>query len=278
VIGKELEPELMNIKRGRAQIFRAISNLISNARDAMQDIGNLQIETRNFYVDQVKHRFGHVPRGEYVRLAIADSGSGIDPEVLPKIFDPFFTTKATDKRRGTGLGLSVVHAVIEDHQGYMDIETKLGQGTTVYLYFPITREKSDSIKLDAIVGGDEKILIVDDDRVQREVTSKLLTKLGYTTQTVTSGEEACRLLSKEQFDLLILDMVMPDGIDGAETFKRILKKVPEQKAIIVSGYAESDRVALAQKLGAGPFIRKPLTLRSIARAVRMELDRKLEKA
>lgn len=274
VMEKSLADDLMNIKGGRAQIFRAVANLLSNARDAMQDIGRLAIETKNYYVDQLRHSYGQVPRGEYVRLSIADSGTGIDPQDMPRIFDPFFTTKVTDKRRGTGLGLSVVHAVIEDHGGYIDLESKPGVGTTVYLYFPITREPNRQVADNSISGGSESILIVDDDHIQREVTSKLLSKLGYTVASATSGEQACEMLRKRNFDLLVLDMVMPGGIDGAQTYEQALKISPGQKAIIVSGYAESTQVSESQRMGAGAFIRKPLTLKSIAQAVRKELDRK----
>jgi len=189
------------------------------------------------------------------------------------MFDPFYSTKTADKRRGSGLGLSVVHAVMEDHGGYIDIQTKPGQGTSFYLYFPITRELVETPTSDNIIGGTENILVVDDDALQREVALNLLIKLGYKAIAVESGEKAIEYLKENSLDLIILDMIMPDGIDGVETYKRALEINPEQKAIIVSGYAETEQVNLAMKLGADSFIRKPLTLKAVARAVRQELEK-----
>jgi len=274
VIETDLDPGLMNVKGGSSQISRVISNLINNARDAVRDVGSIMIRTENHYADRPTGRYGNIPRGEYAKMSISDTGSGIAAEILPKIFDPFFTTKTTDRRRGSGLGLSVVDAVIKDHDGYIDIESTPGTGTTFNIYLPITRETIETPEPDEeIRGGNETILVIDDDSTQREVTINLLEKLGYLATAVESGEQACAYLKGQPADLLILDMVMPESIDGAETFRRILEISPEQKAIIVSGYAESDRVELATRLGAGAFLRKPLTLKSIASAVRKELDR-----
>lgn len=273
VIEKNLAAELMSVKGGSSQILRAVANLISNARDAMEDMGHLTVKTQNTYVDKRTGKFGHIPRGEYVLVTIADTGCGIDPEIILKIFDPFFTTKAATLRKGSGLGLSVVHAVMLDHNGFIDMESVLGEGTTVYLYFPITRDSARAITETEIRGGTEKILVIDDDNMQREVVRRLLGKLGYDIYTVESGEKALQVIKDNSFDLIILDMIMPGGIDGAETYKRILEKRPGQPAIVVSGYAESEKVEEARKLGAQAFIRKPLTLKSIAAEVRKELDR-----
>jgi two-component system cell cycle sensor histidine kinase/response regulator CckA len=273
IIEKDLAGNLMNIKGGASQILRAVTNLILNARDAMQDIGRMTIKTENAYVDERNGRFGQILRGEYVRLTISDTGCGIPEDILTRIFDPFFTTKSPNHKRGSGLGLSVVHAVMEDHQGYIDIESVIGEGTSVYLYFPITREKRENQYYNTVRGGSEKILVVDDDRVQLEVMQRLLEKLGYKVTTVESGEMALEVTNNVKFDLVVLDMVMPGGMDGAETYRRLLEKYPEQKAIIVSGYAESERVADALEMGAGIFLKKPLTLNTISMEVRGELDR-----
>jgi two-component system cell cycle sensor histidine kinase/response regulator CckA len=276
IIEKELEEDLMNIRGGGSQIFRAVSNLISNAREAMQDIGQLTVRTENSYVDVSSGRFADVQKGEYVRLTISDTGIGIAPDILPRIFDPFFTTKTSGRKRGSGLGLSVVHAVIEDHDGCIDYESVPGVGTSFYLYFPTTRENTGTNRQNEIVGGKERILVVDDDKVQREVNSRLLDRLGYDVNVVKSGEEALDILREHPQDLLILDMIMPDGIDGTETLRRALEINPSQKAIIVSGFAENQRVQEALLLGASEFIRKPLTFKTIAQAVRRVLDPKTE--
>lgn len=273
IIELDLNKDLMNIMGGPLQIFRVISNLLTNAREAMHDIGQLIIKTENYYVDKMVGKFVPIPKGEYVKLIITDNGCGIPEDVMPKIFDPFFTTKTTDKVRGSGLGLSVVHAVVEDHNGYIDVDTTISKGTTFYLYFPITREAIEKIEDDRIIGGTENVLVVDDDPIQREVALKLLAKLGYKAHAVDSGEKALDFIKENPQDLILLDMIMPEGIDGAEAYKRALEINPNQKAIIVSGYTETDRVKEAQNLGAGSFVRKPLTLKTIAHVVRKELDR-----
>ena len=274
VVETNLDKNLLNIKGGASQIYRVVANIITNACDATQNIGQLAIKTENYYADMNSVQFGRVPKGEYVKLTISDTGCGIPENIKPRIFDPFFTTKTTDKRRGSGLGLSVAHAVVEDHNGYIDLESTVGKGTAFYIYFPITREAIETDITDEIVGGSESILVVDDDQVQQDVTVKLLLKLGYRANAVSSGEKAIEFIKENPQDLLILDMIMPEGIDGAETYRKALKISPSQKAIIVSGFAESERAEMALKLGAATFIRKPLTLKTIASAVRKELDRK----
>lgn len=270
----DLPENLFNIRGGSAQLHRVISNLLNNARDAMRDIGQITIKTENYYVDDVSITYERVPKGEYVKLTIADTGCGISDNIIQKIFDPFFTTKTTDKKRGSGLGMSVVDAVIKDHNGYIDLSTKVGQGTSFYIYFPITRAAIDNHDSEIIAGGNEKILIVDDDDLQRKVSKQLLAKLGYEVTTVESGEKAVELVRDNPQDLLVLDMIMPPGIDGTETYRRVSQINPSQKAIIVSGFSESNRVFEAHKLGVGAFVRKPLTQKALAAAVRTELDRK----
>jgi len=275
VLETDLADGLMNVKGGPAQLFRAVSNLISNALEAMQEVGRLTLTTENYYVDEMAGKYGRVPKGEYVKLTVADTGSGIPHVVINKIFEPFFTTKTTDRRRGSGLGLSVVHSVVEDHHGFVDYETELGRGTSFFVYFPVSREENagSEPETEHIIGGTETVLVVDDDWVQRDVTITLLEKLGYQATAVESGEDALHRLKESDVDLVILDMIMPGGIDGTETYRRILETKPDQRALIVSGYAESERVQEALRLGSGGFVRKPLTLKSIAGAVRRELDR-----
>jgi CheY-like chemotaxis protein len=273
-VEKELDSKLMNIKGGKSQITRVISNLTSNALDSMQEIGCLTIKTENYYAEDISKKYGKVPRGEYVKLTISDTGCGIAADIINNIFDPFFSTKTADKKRGSGLGLSVVHAVIQDHNGFIDLKSEVGKGTSFYIYLPITRETKELDRDDDIPGGSESVLVVDDDEIQRDVTLRLLEKLGYKVTVSPSGEDALRLLGEHSFDLLALDLVMPPGIDGAETFRRALQINPSQKAIIVSGYSDRVRAEVALKLGAGAYVRKPLTLKSLATAVREVLDRK----
>ncbi len=271
-ISLDLEKNLFFIKGGSSQIYRVISNLVSNAIDAIQDVGRIEIRTENYYSDSMSGNFTRIPKGEFVKLTISDNGSGISVDNMARIFEPFFTTKAAEGKRGSGLGLSVVYSVIEDHGGYMDFKSELGIGTTFYIYFPITRESIPVRSAEKITGGKEKILVVDDDITQLDVTGLLLKKLGYKVKTAESGERAVEMLKNAKFDLLILDMIMPGGMDGTETYRQSLDLNPQQKAVVVSGYAESARVEEAVKLGASSFLRKPLTMKSIAHAVRKALD------
>jgi two-component system cell cycle sensor histidine kinase/response regulator CckA len=276
VIETELAADLMNVKGGAAQLYRAIMNILVNARDALQDIGKISIKTENYYVEDTTVIYGRVPQGEYAKVTITDTGCGIPDEIVQKIFDPFFTTKPADKKRGSGLGLSVVDAVVKDHDGYLDLSTALGVGTSFYLYFPITRAFSKEIFQDEIVRGTETILVVDDDEIQRDVSAGLLTTPGYKVTVCESGKRAVEMLKNSPYDLLILDMVMPNGIDGAETYRQALQIRSDQRAIILSGFSESDRVTEAQRLGVGVFVKKPTNRKAIAQAVRHELDRTVE--
>lgn len=159
-------------------------------------------------------------------------------------------------------------SVVKDHNGYVDVKSNVGEGTEFFLYFPISREDNIDEKLIEIIGGNEKILVVDDDLMVLEVTQKILEILGYHVKTVETGETALEMLQKESFDLLILDMIIPGSIDGTETFKRVLEINPTQQAIIVSGYAESTRVQEAMRLGVKSFIKKPFTKEIISHAIR----------
>jgi len=272
IIKTELAENLMSIRGGTAQISRALLNMINNARDAMQNIGWLTIRTENYYADDFIGAFGQIPQGEYVRLTVEDTGCGIDDNVLPEIFEPFFTTKSADQKRGSGLGLSVVHAVIKDHSGYIDVVTTVGEGSRFMVYIPITRDKYEAADNISQYGYGETILIVDDDEVQRQVTLHMLKKLNYKAFVADSGEAALEMVQRTSFDLVILDMVMPAGMDGTETYRKILAINPDQRALIVSGYAETQRVELAMSLGAAAFLRKPLTFRSLASTIRKALS------
>ncbi len=179
-------------------------------------------------------------------------------------------------RSGTGLGLAVVWNVIQDHKGYLDV-TSNKNGTTFELFFPITREELTgmdlSIPLKDLKGDGEKILVIDDVESQRDVSCKILETLGYKTKAVSSGEEAVEYLKENPVDLMLLDMIMDPGINGRETYERIIKIHPNQKAIIVSGFAETDDVKETQKLGAGKFVKKPLTIERIDLAVKEEMQK-----
>jgi len=164
-------------------------------------------------------------------------------------------------RSGTGLGMAVAWGTIRDHNGYIDVKSTEGVGTTFSLYFPVTRKKTVIKKgftpVEEYMGKKETVLVFDDVKEQRDIAANILGKLNYTVTTVSSGEDAIEYMKNNSADLLILDMIMKPGIDGLETYKRIIKLHPNQKAIIASGYSETDRVKEAKRLGAGEYIKNP---------------------
>lgn len=276
VIDSDLAEDLWNVKVGSAQIHRVITNLICNAQDAVGSNGQIGVRSENFRAVEVTGTYTRIPAGDYVKLTVSDNGCGISEDIIDKIFDPFFTSKDTDKKRGSGLGLSVVDSVIKDHQGFVDLQTVEGEGTSFFIYFPVTTETLLDDKSVQPQRGSGSVLVVDDEPLQRNVCCNLLKRLGYQVDSVESGEKAVELLKQTPRELVVLDMIMPPGIDGAETYRQIAEVHPAQKAIIVSGYSESDRVALALKLGAGEFVKKPFTINQIAAAAKRELSRVVE--
>ncbi|KKK97327.1 hypothetical protein LCGC14_2653860, partial [marine sediment metagenome] len=233
------------------------------------------ISTMNRYLDEPLKGYEDVRRGEYTVLTVSDDGSGISANDLERIFEPFYTKKVMG-RSGTGLGLPVVWNTVQDHGGYINVKTSK-KGTAFELYFPATRDEvadeRDAVSVNDYLGNGEKILVVDDEERQREIACEILTKLGYTAKAVSSGEEAVEYLKEQSVDLLVLDMIMPKGINGRKTYERIIKIHPGQKAIIASGFSETADVKKAQRLGAGKYIKKPYTMEKIGFAVKEELEK-----
>ncbi len=272
----ELERELLNILGYPAHLSKTVMNLVSNATEAMPYGGEIFISTENRYIDSPIRGYDHIEEGDYVILTVSDPGVGISKKDRERIFEPFYTKKVMG-RSGTGLGMAVVWGTVKDHKGYIDVKSTEGKGTTFTLYFPVTRKElakdKSLLSIEEYMGKGESILVVDDVEEQREIASSILSKLGYTVASVSSGEEAVDYLKDNSADLLVLDMIMEPGIDGFDTYKRILEFLPKQKAIIVSGFSETDRVKEAQRLGAGAYVKNPYLLEKIGMAVRDELDR-----
>ncbi|MBN2298739.1 MAG: PAS domain S-box protein, partial [Deltaproteobacteria bacterium] len=276
-IETDLEENLLNIMGSPVHLLKTIMNLVSNAAEAMPDGGNILISTKSRYIDMPITGYDYVKEGDYIVLTVSDSGVGISPEDMHRIFEPFYTRKVMGKS-GTGLGMAVVWGTVKDHRGYIDVQSHVGKGTAFTLYFPVTMkalmEKEEALPPEDYMGKGESILVVDDVEEQREIASGILRKLDYSVESVASGEEAVEYLKDNSVDLLVLDMIMDPGIDGLETYKRILEVRPGQKAIIASGFSETDHVKEAQRLGAGQYIKKPYTLEKIGIAVREEFEKK----
>ncbi len=272
----ELDEALLRIFGSQAHVAKTIMNLVSNAAEAMTSGGEVVVRTENRYQDRPVAGYDEVEEGDYAVLTVSDEGEGIEENDRKRIFEPFYTKKVMG-RSGTGLGLAVVWGTMKDHDGYIDVRSEPGKGTTFTLYFPATRsevEYEGEISVDRYMGKGERILVVDDIRAQCDLASSIMQKLNYVVHGVTSGEEAAAYLRENEVDLVILDMIMEPGIDGFETYRRISEIRPKQKAVIVSGYAETERVKAAQSLGAGSFVRKPYIKERIGMAVRRELDKK----
>lgn len=274
VFETNLNPRLFNMLGSKVHIRKSIVNLISNASEAIKESGNVTISTFNRYIDRPLKGYDEVNIGEYTVFSVSDNGSGISSGDLERIFEPFYSKKMLG-RSGTGLGLAVVWNVMQEHEGYIDVNSD-SNGSTFDLYFSATRdeitERDSSIPVQEYEGAGELILVVDDVDSQREIACTLLDILGYKVQAVSSGEEALEYLTDHTVDLLLLDMIMDPGINGRETYERIIKIHPRQKAVIVSGFAETDEVKEAQRLGAGHFIKKPFTLEKIGLAIKSELN------
>ena len=271
----ELNPDLLNTSGSPTHIKKILMNLVTNASEAIEGNGTVTISTTSQYLDEPLKGYEDVHIGEYVVLTISDDGSGISPGDLERIFEPFYTKKMMG-RSGTGLGLAVVWNTVQDHNGYINVKSS-EKGTEFELYFPVTREEvaaeAEEVPLDDYLGHGEKILVVDDEERQREIAGGILTRLGYNSETVSSGEEAIEYVKKHPVDLIVLDMVMPKGINGRKTYEEIIKIRPGQKAIIASGYAKTKEVDKAQEFGAGKYIKKPYTLPKVGLAIKEELEK-----
>lgn len=266
-----LETDLFNISGSPVHLSKTIMNLVSNAAEAMPDGGKMIISTKNCYVDTPINAYESIEEGDYVTFTISDTGTGIPFVEIDKIFEPFYTKKIMG-RSGTGLGMAVVWGTVKDHDGFIDVQSTPGKGTTFTLYFPLTREKLDTnkstLKIEDYKGNGESILVVDDIQEQREIASGMLKKMGYNVSLAASGEEAVTYMKQKRADLLVLDMIMNPGMDGLETYEKILELHPGQKAVIASGYSETNRVKQAQKIGARAYIRKPYSLEKIGMAIK----------
>ena len=254
-------------------LVKMLSNLVNTAYESMEGTGELTIETSRGHLDALRSGYDNIEPGEYIQLTIRDTGDGISPDDLPSIFEPYFSRQKLG-HSGTGLGLAVVYGVIRDHGGYYDVFSAVGRGTEFVIYLPaIVRPVEDRPVSESMAGGTETVMIVDDSDDQRELGVELLTSLGYTVVTACNGHVAVELLRKQPVDLVLLDMIMEEDFDGLDTYRTMLTIAPGQRAIIVSGYASTERVQEARDLGAGAYVRKPYLLNTLAETVRHELDR-----
>ncbi len=275
LIDFHLSPHLSNTLVSPIHITKVLINLIRNGAEAINNGGHIYLSTRKEILTEPKNGYDTIPPGKYAVLSVRDTGSGIVTSALPHIFEPFFSRKKLGKS-GSGLGLTVILHTVRDHQGFIDVKSD-SNGTLFELFFPAneeeTRKDTSSISLDSLLGSGEKILVIDDEQTQRDLTSCILKRLGYNPVTAPSGEEAIEYIKKQPVDLLLMDMVMEPGINGYETYKEILKIVPDQKAVITSGFFNPVELKKIKKLGVIHSLSKPLNLPDLALAIYEEIIR-----
>jgi signal transduction histidine kinase/ActR/RegA family two-component response regulator len=257
----------------RGQIEQVLLNLFVNAWQAMPGGGDLYLLTEDVELsagDQTPYKI--IP-GAYVKLAIMDTGVGMDEATRKRIFEPFFTTK--EMGRGSGLGLASAYGIIKNHGGYINVYSEMGRGTTFNLYLPACdhRQAEDDGNSRRIYTGSETILLVDDEDITMDVGEELLEELGYKVLTARNGEDALSIYRRRQarIDMVILDMVMP-GMGGGPTYDALKKINPAVKVLLASGYSISGEASRIMKRGCNAFIQKPFNIRQLSEKIRSVLD------
>jgi CheY-like chemotaxis protein len=268
-----LAPDLGKTRADPTQIQQVLMNLAVNARDAMPNGGRLCIETFNTTMDS-----GSLAAVDYVMLAVSDTGTGIDPAVLPRIFEPFFTTKEHGK--GTGLGLSMVYGIVQQSGGQVFVYSEPGRGATFKVYLPRVAEgeqvNSKPVVAELEIAGSETILLVEDEPGLRAAAADFLRANGYTILEAHNGDEALAVASRTegQIDLLLTDVIMPGMTSGPELARRILELRPGIHVLYMSGYTEN--IALQHGIVnlASQFLQKPFSLHLLGKKIREILDSK----
>jgi CheY-like chemotaxis protein len=281
-IGWNCAPGLPRVLADSADLEQSVMNLMVNARDALPHGGRILVHLRSVQLDaEGARRHPEARPGHYVSLAIADNGCGMPPAVLNRLFEPFFTTKPVGK--GTGLGLSTVYAIVHQLRGWIEVESTVGHGSTFTLFIPALEEEVAAPALDApavatatgaVRRGNERVLLVEDDAFIRSMLTRFLKREGYQLTAAMDGPSALEAwaVAQGQFDLLITDMVMPNGLSGAQLAERLRGQNPQLKAILISGYSPELLDADAGQLKSIRMLMKPFTHEKITETIREVLD------
>jgi PAS domain S-box-containing protein len=268
-VSTSFKDDLFPVNCSTVHIEKVVMNLVINAMEAIKTSGTIQITTENISSVHGKNLPPALPPGDYAVLKIIDDGPGISDEDINHVFEPFYTKKVMG-RSGTGLGLTVVWNALEEHGGTITVDSQK-HGTVFTVYLPASEIEvstcDETIPLDKLKGKGS-ILIIDDEELQRHLTTSMLVQFGYTVNSVSSGEAALDYLQKHPTDLLVLDMIMPPGMNGRETYEKILQMYPGQKAIIASGFSYNEDIQKTLQLGAQHFLKKPYYMEELGKAVR----------
>ena len=270
---KELRADASQILCSQVHVKKCLMNLITNGFESIGGEGDILLSTHNQVVTGTGAKKHNLPEGNYVVLQVIDNGPGISIQDMDHIFEPFYTKKVMGKS-GSGLGLAVVYNTMKDHEGKVTVKSSPKE-TIFELYFPVSEQKKVLApvekKMDELNGNGEYILVVDDEPYLRDIASETLRSFGYTVDSVCSGELALKFIKETPVDLIVLDMLMEPGLNGRQTYEEIVQIYPEQKAIIVSGFSESDDVKAALERGVKGFIKKPYSVTELAQAVKTAL-------
>jgi PAS domain S-box-containing protein len=264
-IERKFENDLFSIAADRGQIDQVLLNLYVNAADAMPGGGKLILKTQNqTHLNIKSDQYNPMP-GNYVQLTITDTGSGMDKSTLERIFDPFFTTK--EMGRGTGLGLASVYGIIKSHDGYIDVESEKGHGTTFTIFLPASESGVEgNAEADArLIKGSGTLLIVDDEELVLDVGANMLEKLGYTVLKAHNGTEAVEIFeaNKDKIKMVILDIIMPD-MGGGAVYDKIKPINPDVKVLLSSGYSVDGQAIELLERGCDGFMQKPFTIEELS--------------
>lgn len=273
ILHKKFEADLLPVKVDQGQIDQVLLNILVNAWQAMPGGGRIYVQTEKVHLDESNVNPYNVTAGEYAKLAITDTGTGMDEKTLDRVFDPFFTTK--EKERGTGLGLASAYGIVKNHGGIITASSRKGEGTTFYIFLPLTDELPAAVESEptGVSVSSETVLLIDDEEMIIEVGSRMLEKMGYVVLTADSGKRAVDILQKHGhgIDLVILDMVMPE-MSGSETFDRLKALNPDVRVLLSSGYSVDGQAAEILQRGCDGFIQKPFDLEQLSSKVREVLN------
>ncbi len=274
IISTELSTQPLYCKCVPMQIKKCLMNVIANAAEAIGSSGTVNISVAVDIPSSLLPLPKELEMSELLVITVSDNGPGISEEDIKHIFEPFYSRKVMG-RSGTGLGLTIVWNTLKDHGGGILVESDK-RGTLFHLLLPVEHGLDLEAKsLSTVVemqGNGEHILVVDDEQLQRDIASRMLSTLNYQITAVASGEEAMRLIKEQEFDLILLDMVMSPGINGRETFEQIVTLKPEQRAVIISGYSGSEDIDMARSLGVKESLLKPYTVKQLGETVKKALS------
>jgi len=271
-----LPDDLWPVEVDEGQMNQVINNLVINAEQAMPEGGVITVRAENTVIEKEDglppaSQAGRLKEGRYIKISIEDQGVGISREHLSRIFDPYFTTK----QKGSGLGLTTAYSIIKSHDGYMNVESKLGEGTRFDIYLPASEKKivKKEVVEEILSAGKGRILLMDDEEIVVDVARKMLESLGYEVESTSDGAEAIDLYKKAKesgnpFDIVIMDLTVPGGIGGKEAIKRLLEIDPGVRAIVSSGYSNDPVMSDFKRYGFKGVVAKPYKVKDLAEVLR----------